>query len=671
MKRSVKSFVVAALFASAGMASAKVVHVVPGGAGERNGQDWENAYGDIAAAYAYAAVGADAANPGELRIKAGLYTLEAPIDMKPYVKVVGGYDGETILSGDLGAADTWALNNANKKIAVIQDGAVFLPDYPDDPVSYYSGYDSKDAGEDANHAFQCLSETAEGNVFENLTFVCFLRAAIFAEGGDVEGLLVKGCKFYANNVIARKSSTSNAGAIDIRMGSVAVRDCIFRYNDFGVNFDSSDRVTTNTVSNCQFLNNHAKQQYSTSPQLGGAAGVCIRGNAIGRVCDSTFYRGGATEGNGNGKRFEAGGVSIASDVTGGHSVVSNCVFEGNFTVNTYCVAGALLCTHSSGVVEVSACRFVRNRRNSTGSQSSSACIEIGVDDGKTGSTVLVRDSYFAENVLDNSTAGSNQSTSWGASVLGQRNAGAGAAILVNCTIESNAVFATAFTGKSGPATLATSVSCRLALVNCLVRENDVFGAEGVRLPEFTRDNVYNSTDLSIVNTIIDHSASDYKPFVDDFLGQRGTILATSVIKNFAWGEDVSVYTHANCTDYGFLITPVKPTSEVDPLVAPRLVALGSAFARGVAYNSPVKKWSTPVYLGNDSRAYIKYEPYGAKHWVALTQHQVHLTDAEVETHGLSSESLPIPDALGAPRRVGKSAIGPLNAFGAGMRLIFR
>ena len=667
MNKLGKVAVALAMVFSVGAASAaEVVYVAPNGEGD--GTSWESPLGDVAAAYALAAEGATATEPGEVRIKGGLYTLPGSIDMKPYVKVTGGYGGETILSGDLGTADTWSLNLSNKKIKVIQDGAVFLPDYPESPVAYYSGFDSKDAGEDASHAFQCLSESAEGNVFENLTFVCFLRAAIFAEGGDAEGLLVKNCKFYANNCIARTSKTANAGAVDIRKGSATVRDCTFRYNDFSVNFQSSDRVTTNLVMNCRFLNNHAKQQYSTSPQLGGTGGVSVRGQAVVGIYDSTFYRGGATEGNNNGKRNASGGVSVASEVAGFVNVISNCVFDGNFVVNNYCVAGALLCTHSAGIIEVVGCRFVRNRRVATGGNSSSAAIEIGVDDGTGGNTVLVRNSYFAENFVTNSASGSDMSTSWGGSVLGQKG---GVAMFVNCTIESNTVVSTGFTGASGPATFASAPGNKLAFASCLIRENDVIGANGVRLPEFTRNNVYNSSDLSIVNTIMDHSANDYKPFVDPFLGQRGTILATSVIKNFTWGEDVSTYTHANCTDYGFLITPVKPTSVVDPLVSDKLVTIGSAFARGVAYNSPVKKWSTPVYLGNDCRVYIKYEPYGTKHWVALTQHQSHLTDAQVEAYGLSSESLPIPDALGAPRKIGKSAIGPLNAPATGMMLLVR
>lgn len=108
-------------------AQARVVYVTPTGAGNMDGTSWENAYASVEVAYAD--VGLDAAG-GTVCIAGGTYLVSAPMSMRPNVAVVGGFGGETILSGDKGSADTWKRNNAGTTSTCDifdENGALVLP----------------------------------------------------------------------------------------------------------------------------------------------------------------------------------------------------------------------------------------------------------------------------------------------------------------------------------------------------------------------------------------------------------------------------------------------------------------------------------------------------------------------------------------------------------------
>ena len=643
----------------------KTLYVSPGGAGTKDGTSWENASDDLDATYNYAAIGASADNPREVRLAAGLYMITAPIEMKPYVHVIGATDGETILCGDQGKADYWRNYLSGNLGNVIQDGKVYLPDYPADP---YMCIAAAEEGTDTEHAFACTTVDAPANVFRNLTFTLFEKAAIFSEGASVEGLVVDNCKFYANNILIVKSSVANGGVVDLRKGCATVKDSLFRYNGFGVRFaDVSETAKRSRVENCQFLNNYAKQQYSTSPQMSGTGGVVARDNSLVDIVGCTFFRCVYKEGNLNDGQNAAGAVSISSTgPSGSSSVISNCLFQANATDNTY---GNSACVQAGqrNLLEIIGCTFVSNLfRTGNSGYSSSPCVAVR----NTSARLIVRDSYFTDNALTNSAAASGDVPH--GSVLSHTSGQP--VTFINCTLERNRVDMPNYTGTCGPATLCVPRSSKFALVNCTLADNDVFGSEGRRLAEVGRDTVYNSSDLNIVNTVMTHDAPDYLPFIEGFQSQRGTILATSVIKNFTWGEDVSKYS-TGCTDYGFLLTPVKPTTEVE-MTLTALKRQGYAAARGLCPGATrwVQKGGTPVYRGTDDRFYV-YNPTSPatkeKPWWCLDQHQGKFSDAQMEAVGITRGVSPVvSDAFGAARSAKKLALGPLNVV-PGLMLLVR
>lgn len=276
-----------------------------------------------------------------------------------------------------------------------------------------------------------------------------------------------------------------------------------------------------------------------------------------------------------------------------------------------------------------------------------------------GARLIVRDSYFGYNQYTNTASSSGDV--YGASVLVHPTGHP--VTFLNCTIENNRADMPNYTGTLGPTTLNVPRGSKFALINCLLQNNDAFCSEGRRLAEISRETIYNSSDLNIVNTIMTHTADDYLPFVENFSSQRGIILATSVIKNFTWGEDFSAYA-TGCTDYGCLITPVKPTTDVTMAVSgPR--RHGQVVARGITAGATLwlQKGGTPVYRGTDNRFYI-YNPTSpastSKPWWCLDQHQSKYTDAQLAAVGVVKDASPVvPDAFGAPRVVGRFALGPL------------
>ena len=642
----------------------KTLYVTPGGAGTKDGTSWENASDDLAVAYDYAAVGTTADNPREVRLAAGFYTIASTIEMKPYVHVIGAEDGETILCGDQGKADYWRIYNSGNLGNVIQDGKVYLPDYPADPYMCIAAFEQDS---DTEHAFACTTTDSPANVFRNLTFTLFKKSAIFAEGASVEGLTIDNCRFYANNIMIVTGGTGDAGTVDLRRGSATVKNSIFRYTGYGVRFaDASETAGRNRVENCQFLNNYVRQQYSTTPTLCGTGGVVARDNSLVDIVGCTFFRCVYKEGNLNDGQNAAGAVSISSTgPSGSSSVISNCLFNANATDNTY---GNSACVQAGqrNLLEIIGCTFVSNLfRTGNSGYSSSPCVTVR----NTSARLIVRDSYFADNALTNSAAASGDVPH--GSVL-SHSSGVPVTFL-NCTLERNRVDMPNYTGTCGPATLCVPRGSKFALVNCTLADNDVFGSEGRRLAEIARDTVHNSSDLNIVNTVMTHEAPDYLPFIEGFQSQRGTILATSVIKNFTWGEDVSKYA-VGCTDYGFLLTPVKPTTEVE-MTLTALKRQGYAAARGICPGATrwVQKGGTPVYRGSDDRFYV-YNPTSPatkeKPWWCLDQHQGKFTDAQMEAVGITRGVSPVvPDAFGAARSAKKLALGPLNVVPGLMLLV--
>jgi hypothetical protein len=248
-------------------AQARVVYVTPAGAGNMDGTSWENAYASVEVAYAD--VGLDAAG-GTVCIAGGTYLVSAPMSMRPNVAVVGGFGGETILSGDRGYADTWKRNNDGTNseksnsgtVCAIFDenGALVLP-APDAEDEFWTPYDPAYSSDpNTGFCFTNVAENAENATFANLTFACFGYGAIYSTSGLADGLVVTNCRFVANNSQADRCVSTTPATVYIANSAAKVLDSKFAGNNFGLRFHSDSRVVTNLVCGCAFTHNNALRQ---------------------------------------------------------------------------------------------------------------------------------------------------------------------------------------------------------------------------------------------------------------------------------------------------------------------------------------------------------------------------------------------------------------------------
>ena len=110
----------AMLLSFTGAAAPKIVYVVPGGAGAKDGTSWESAMADVKKAYASAAAfAADGYDSGEVWIKTGRYQT-SQMTLTSNTTVRGGFRGTetvadeanpvkypTLLTGDTNQDDQW------------------------------------------------------------------------------------------------------------------------------------------------------------------------------------------------------------------------------------------------------------------------------------------------------------------------------------------------------------------------------------------------------------------------------------------------------------------------------------------------------------------------------------------------------------------------------------
>ena len=652
-------------------AQARVVYVTPTGAGNMDGTSWENAYASVEVAYAD--VGLDAAG-GTVCIAGGTYLVSAPMSMRPNVAVVGGFGGETILSGDKGYADSWKRNNDGTDyekyslgtVCAIFDenGALVLP-APAAEDEFWTPYDPTYSSDpNTGFCFTNVAENAENATFANLTFACFGYGAIYSTSGLADGLVVTNCRFVANHSQADRCASTTPATVYIANSAAKVLDSKFAGNNFGLRFHSDSRGVTNLVCGCAFTHNNALRQENIH---GGAGGCEASGHALLDIHDSAFTGNVGFMINTRGKKDGPGGLALFNGGPDGHvSFVSNCVFNGNFTKNQYSYAGAVQLNHATtNAVAFVGCLFTNNFWKLSANTRGSACIVSGSESLNCG-TLFVRDTLFVGNVMSNAYAGAAIypcSSAW-TDCFGSR------AYFLNCTFRNNLATAPNETGGFY-GTVCVLSSQKLALVNCAFVDNDSFTANGARASDIAAENVLNFSDLSIVNCVLWHSAADYVPLPNKsrFTNKKGAILGGNAIKNNNWNYDFSG--EGTVVDLGF---KMGDFDDSDPLLLPADKKRNGVFARGISSVSPRIKTGVNVYCGDNGLLYVKWT--GApcsdeKPWTCLTQHQTHLTPAQALALGVSDES-PMPrDAFGNERVAGRIAIGPLNPDTSGFIIYVR
>ena len=599
----------------------KTLYVSPGGAGTKDGTSWENASDDLVATYNYAAVGATADNPREVRLAAGVYLIAAPIEMRPYVHVIGATDGETILSGDLSGTNKW---NADPNVKVLENGELTnIGRY-----SYATDVKTKTDLANVEYGFKNAGEAAaQGALFKNLSFTGFGISAIYTASGLADGLTVDTCRFIGNGT---KLDGGVTAPVHIDASSGAVSNSYFRGNWKGVIFSSTTRQTVNYYENnvCEY--NEAQHTYSGSLHVRGMA-------EIAEVRNCTFRGNNHIAGTQNQQPGVA--ISFNQQTEGTSAKVTNCDFLANRSGSK--TFAALNIQIKSGSVKVENCRFVGNFRANAGSAALAA---------QSGS-VSVESCYFGENSLTGS------GTDRAGSVC---NIASATVTFNNCTFEKNACTNTltraASTQPFGTVGCDWQGGCNF--VNCLFVGNTCKDADGTG-PEIDFTGHYNAP-LTFVNTVMWNDDADYWPvrFATVYFNTY-IYVSDSAFRNFSKIGDLAISTYKAVRNYWEL-------TEDPGIAANTRTSEAGVVARGLSGRSAYHKSGRSIWRGTDGNLYC-YDDTGKNfHNCKLTGNVTVAKAAEV---GVTLTAPLAPDAFGEPRKAKLVALGPLNALPGLMLLV--
>lgn len=604
----------------------RIVYVAPDGAGD--GTSWESPLGDVSSAYAQAAEGATLDAPGEVRMKGGLYTLTGAIEMKPNVTIVGGYDGETVLSGDKGRNNYW-----NEKGNLIYKdgvwGSLTAQANPTDPDK------NKAATCDITYCFSNGVDVAAQNcTFKKLTFTGFGLSAIYSTSGLADGLTLDECQFKG---VGTGLSDGNSRPVSVANSRTVLKNCTFIGNYYGAYLYGSDREVVHHVEKCVFRYNHG--DYTSAPCLHFAGKAAV--DAIsGCVFEGNFQQ--ATTVNGR----PASALTLYMNETEEllTTVVTNCDFIGNMARN-YCHGSVNVQVGSGRSVYFRNCRFLKNVHAAATKYANGVGAAVGMQDGE----ATFESCYFGENVATNSYAG--DTTRAEGAVIGIYK---GAASFYNCTMEKNEAIGTITESETALAMgiCASGWQAGLAFGNCLFADNEVryldkAGADICFAGHF-------QAEFSLVNTVMTAASDDYLPV---WLGSPASNTYVYYNKLAAKNADkMQPLTESKQAYIRDVYTVTDALKLRNALVGPEGVV-----ARGLAWNSDYRKAGTHVVRDGANGIYY-YD-------------QVKNQFKKLGTLGFNTavtlSDPPDADAFRAPRKADRIALGPLNAQTPGLVICFQ
>ena len=467
--------------------SVRVVRVVPGGAGRGDGTDWDNAYGDIAAAVADAGL-----YRGEVWIRTGVYRLEKAVPLAANVTVRGGFAGDettadqadpeahpVLLTGDLRGDDRWRINAGGTGDPIFdyaEDGTfVYRPPNPEGTDDYWvTGVNASD------NADFGLTHMGETNVCVSGVMVAsFARSCVVSTSARGRGLRFEKCRFIAGNASHQgdngASENYDIGAVNISGTDVTFEDCTFEGCAWAYRFSSTLRAT-NTLRRCAFVSNAMSAKASTVRTM-GAACLEMEGCRFTRNCNDN-------------EKHEAATCLVLDG--SGESRFVDCLFDDNRNRGTS--HGLVLTLGASSTFE--RCRFVGNSTRLTGYYNAAATVFCAYYTGGLDVQHLVRDCHFASNALDAVSA----DDIW-AGVASCRTGERWT--FLNCSVED---FSFACAGQTSLFRAAGQGA--LAIVNC--------GVRGTTSTDWTRTadlRVIGSPVVTVLNSAFGSGDAAYVPLV--------------------------------------------------------------------------------------------------------------------------------------------------------------
>lgn len=646
------------MLALTGVASTGVGVLRVADKGTGDGSSWEAPMGSISNALAKADQMVKAGECGhvELWIKKGRYYAAgaSTYTLKTYlpseVTLRGGFAGTetsadqadpaanpTFISGDVGFNSVWQRNGSTEgedRIKIWKDESTLQMPNPDHTDMYWDTH--RGSGYDVNYGF--IYSGAVSNIcFNGVTFVVYGQAAISPADGNAtaDNVLITNCTSVACGRCATLRGCRNR-----------IVDCSF-YGGSGMSFPQKSGAATPKsafVSNCLFEENN-------------------------------------------------GGWALLSDVddavNGGVLSVSNCVFRYN-CVRT---GGGALCNVRAGDVactnQISDCLFVSNRVTEAGRG-------LIVTDSKvwqTGAFASLDRCQFVDNWATNTTSSTgvclSDSSLYRTWILhdclfsGNRDVCeapnlvrssvfrlVGTSIPVefyNCTFVSNSV--TALGAGSCASTLSAiddTVTHKFLLVNCICKDNALVCGAGGQSAEIYWPKPASSCRCAAVNTIFDNEMPDYLPYYFTDAAAKSAFAFVDIACYHPAGIDASTYSMLGDKLYRWAYAIAEKPVYAGYRTGPNgLVSFGVA-SRPAA----VARKTIEVFINADGK-YRAYDPDYKPNAPFFTLDAFFGAGQTAEEAKVTAESPLLADAFGRTRKVGKVALGPLNAPDPGLMLLLR
>lgn len=662
----------AMLLVLTGTAAPKIVYVVPGGAGTKDGTSWENAMASVRAAYLNAAKYADGGfDAGEVWIKTGRYCESDYAILVPNTIVRGGFAGgetsadqadpeanPTILSGDTKGDDVWLPNGETPEtpIPIWTGDDLMTFNHPDPEGKYDYCRPSPGATSNKSWAFYFAPPTygtgaLSGCRFLGLTFTGFSTSAIHInqESGDLvaTGLEIRHCRFIANGT--KWDTYLRAPAIYLTNVSGIIADCQFICNCCGPYVN-----TTKRTAGCGTALSIEDTVFERCARNGIYSSLYHNADSL-TLSRCTFDSCRADEYAAVGLFCKQGSTPQAT------YSFTDCFFTNNLTTGKSASAVQFAGTDGSPSAchDFVRCLFVGNRlvNDSSATVAASACVKANAG----GRNFNFMNCAFVGNTSDSG------SSKGGWSVL-TGDAANDYTLFLNCTLTGNRATTTAANAPAGTIGLASGDE-RLFVVNTTFLDNETTAVTENAAADCMMARNNGNTFVRFLNSIFWNKSADYVPY----WGLFGTAwpkiwLSHCALKNL------------DLEAVGGISSSILRSDELDmtgtdPKFGP-LRQKGLVWAQDLTKDSPraYRKNGILPYLTDSKTSVAIRDPdyYGAATPWCLLLNGATLSDADAaEQYGLSPDAAPIPDAFDAARVAGRVSYGPLNVPDPGLVLLLK
>lgn len=630
--------------------ASRVFYIVPPGevleGSDRSGTSWENATDDIAAA------SADAARyRGELWFKEGTYKLSAPIGLYPNVAFIGGFNGTeternqadptnhvTLLTGDLNGGNYWLPQGSDPGAGnrtLVFDYATRTLNVPQPaPDVQTPVWRVKYTSNAANAFSDSVTSCATNALISGMTIACFSGSAINATYFESQ-TLVENCRFIGN------SQNVSDGVVGVR-GSLQMRHCDFRYNHGGVGINDAKDDRLSVVDDCTFYCNEIwksrvfRYNSRTEPRTYLTSSNC-------RFEDNVYTA------------QEAANSSIEFTTDSSRTcTISNWVVRNTRTCPLPKLGNAKA-SFANGHISLYGnftfvrCRFEENRLDYSTLSSGLSCQSAVFY--HSGWNLLCQDCFFARNIAESLNATTERTVVTSVAALN-----GGTMTFINCTLLDN--FADAM--ESTIAAAATvgdrneQKESGLAFVHCTLANNTAQGgiaaADLLMHPDSEKKNTTRHG-IGILNSILHNSKdSSYKPL--QLIASKPATILYSALSNINKEE-------FNTTADGALWKDVtNNTSGVSAKIS--VSPDGVVKALGINSTSPLRRGTGTIVISGNRPYLWNADATDVNHtYLSLVEPTYYRNPSQVDRSD-AIQPAPLPDAFGAPRIIGKLAVGALN-----------